>query len=196
METASRSSPDAGIRALEDQLRECYGRVAYSHKTHEKQADLYFRAQNRLKNGLIMLSAITTTGMLATVFGEGKVVAALAALLGVILTGLTAYSKDYDLAALGQRHSDSATRLWAIREGYLTLLTDLASPGVHLGEIRSRRDALQAKLEGIYGEAPRTTPKAYALAQQALKLREDLTFSPEEIDRMLPSALRRGSPTS
>jgi hypothetical protein len=28
---------------LDDQLREMYGRVAYTHKTHEKMADDYVR---------------------------------------------------------------------------------------------------------------------------------------------------------
>jgi hypothetical protein len=33
---ANQTNGDEGIRALESQIRECYGRVVYSHVVHEK----------------------------------------------------------------------------------------------------------------------------------------------------------------
>ncbi len=38
--------------------------------------------------------------------------------------------------------------------------------------------------------APRTNSNAYRKAQDALKYREDMTFSVEEIDAFLPEALK------
>jgi hypothetical protein len=45
------------INVLEGQLRECYGRVVYSHKTHEKCADILLERQGRIKFWQIVISA-------------------------------------------------------------------------------------------------------------------------------------------
>src|ERR1051325_7226899 len=54
---------------LEGQLRECYGRVVYSHKTHEKCADILLQRLATIKMWQIVLSAMTTGGFIATVLG-------------------------------------------------------------------------------------------------------------------------------
>jgi hypothetical protein len=48
---------------LEAQLRECFGRVAYSHKAHEKCADSCHVKLSRLKIAQIALSAVRTGGL-------------------------------------------------------------------------------------------------------------------------------------
>ena len=45
-------------QVLEGQLRECFGRVVYSHKTHEKQADIFVKWLSRIKLWQIILSAV------------------------------------------------------------------------------------------------------------------------------------------
>ncbi|HBZ7626306.1 TPA: hypothetical protein MM125_003488, partial [Klebsiella pneumoniae] len=42
---------------LEGQIRECYGRVVYSHKTHEKCADILIRKHENIKLWQIVVSA-------------------------------------------------------------------------------------------------------------------------------------------
>ena len=56
--------------------------------------------------------------------------------------------------------------------------------------IISRRDQLIEELRLIYKFAPQTDPKSYEEARRALKLKEELTFSDEEIDQFLPNELR------
>ena len=60
------------INVLEGQLRECYGRVVYSHKTHEKCADILLERQGKIKLAQIIISAIVTGGIVLTFFEEGK----------------------------------------------------------------------------------------------------------------------------
>src|SRR5271168_3949086 len=60
-------------RILEGQLRECYGRVVYSHKTHEKCADILLSNLARIRLTQIALSAITTAGFIGAVFSAGRV---------------------------------------------------------------------------------------------------------------------------
>ncbi len=179
-----------GLEALEAQLRECYGRVAYSHKTHEKCADIYQDRLKTFKNIQITLSVITTGGLIVSLFGQNPVSTKLAAITSTILLGVTAYSKENDLGQLAQKHTQVAGDLWNIRESYLSLLTDIADKNVSITKIREKRDQLQVDLKKVYEVAPRTMKKAYEQAQEALKLNEELTFSDEEIDNMLPSSLR------
>lgn len=177
---------------LESQIRECFGRVAYAHKTHEKCADICASRLARIKLWQIVLSAITTGGLITVLFGAkdvSHISALVAALTSTILLGLNAYMKDNDPGQLSERHKKVATELWNIRESYLSVLADLRS-GQTEEELRARRDDLQSKLVTIYETAPRTTDKAYEKAQHGLQDKEELTFSESELDALLPPALR------
>ena len=57
--------------------------------------------------------------------------------------------------------------------------------------LQTQRDDLLEQLHAVYSGSPSTTFKAYKNAQEALKIREDLTFSDAEIDAFLPAELRR-----
>jgi len=179
------------IEILESQIRELYGRVLWTHKTQEKCADIVQRRQVRIKVTQIVLSALTTTGILIAVFGENKAVGIVSATISALLFGLNTYTKDYDLGEIAQKHSNAATDLWNIRENYLSLLTDLKTGSLTPEEIRARRDSLQEDLYNVYNGSPRTINKAYEQATKGLKLKEEMTFSNEEIDKLLPEELRK-----
>lgn len=178
-------------RILEGQLRECYGRVVYSHKTHEKCADILLSRHSSIKLAQIILSALTTAGFVATVAGAGPAGAVVGTVVSTILLALNAYTKNYDLGELAQKHKQSANELWIIRERYLSLLTDLAMREKPLEGLQAQRDRLVEELHNAYNGAPSTTHQAYKKAQNALKVREDLTFSDAEVDAFLPRELRR-----
>jgi len=173
-------------------LRECFGRVVYSHKTHEKCADILLTRLARIKLWQIILSAVTTGGFLAAIFGAGKVGALLGVIVSTTLLVLSAYTKNYDLGELSQKHRQAAADLWIIRERYLSAITDLRIGRKSLDNIQAERDELLQDLHNIYSGAPSTTYKAYKKAQEALKQLEDMTFSDEEIDAFLPKELKRG----
>lgn len=179
------------INVLEGQLRECYGRVVYSHKTHEKCADILLERQGHIKLAQIIISAIVTGGIVSTFFDAGKAGAAISAVLSTGLLALNAYTKDYDLGEIAQKHRQAGAELWIVREKYLSLLTDIRTGDVSLESIRARRDALLDELHAVYVGAPSTNFKAYSRAQESLKKLEDMTFSDEEIDAFLPKKLKR-----
>lgn len=60
---------------LESQIRECFGKVAYTHKAHEKCADYLENKSRYIKTVQVILSAITTGGFLYSIFGNNKYVA-------------------------------------------------------------------------------------------------------------------------
>jgi hypothetical protein len=176
---------------LEGQIRECFGRVAWSHKAHEKCADILNLRFNRIKVWQIILSAVTTTGILAAVFGDSKEIGIVSAIFSFVLTVLNTYVKQYDLGGIAQKHADAAVALWDIRESYLSLLTDIRSGQLESEKIRQKRDLIQGELLEIYRGSPRTITKAYKEATKSLKQLEELTFSGEEIDSLLPKVLHK-----
>lgn len=172
------------------QIRELYGRVTYTHKVHEKCADIYHERLHGMKIMQIVLSALTTGSLLLAILGDGKVGTIIGAVLSTVLFGLNLYLKDYELGELSQKHIGVAARIWNIRESYLSLLTDLTTGKIDYPDAVKLRNSFQEELSAIYQNAPRTLDDAYKLAQKALKVEEEMTFSREEINNLLPESLR------
>lgn len=178
-------------KILESQIREIYGRVVYTHKTHEKCADLLKSRSNVLKIIEIILSAITTTSILVVVFGDGKCFQLLAAISSTALLALTLYSKDFNLLAIAEKHKQAALNILEIREELLSLLVDLRIGNKRIEDLQFRRNTLLNQLINTYKGSPKTINKAYSLASNALKKNEEFTFTDDEIDKFLPEILRR-----
>jgi hypothetical protein len=192
LEQHSQTEDTPNSRAiLEGQLRESYGHVVYSHKTHEKCADILLCRLGHIKMSQIILSAITAAGFIGVAFGAGKIGAVAGIVVSTILLALNAYTKNYDLGAIAQKHKDAANELWLIREKYLCLLVDVAMGEKPLETLQGERDQLVKQLHKIYSGAPSTTYKAYKKAQEALQRLEDMTFSDAEIDAFLPKQLKK-----
>lgn len=192
MEPISQSSENnEAKRILEGQLRECYGRVVYSHKTHEKCVEVLLDRLSKIKLWQIILSALTTGGFISAFLGSGNVGAAIGVAISTALLVLNAYTKNYDLGEIAQKHKQAANDIWLIREKYLSLLVDLATGTKSLDELQRARDLLLDDLHSVYVGAPSTNYQAYKKAQEALKKFEDMTFSDEEIDAFLPNELKR-----
>jgi hypothetical protein len=191
MEQNSQAEKSEQIDILGAQLRECFGRVVYSHKTQEKCADIVQKIHKNLKLAQIIISAVVTTSLLLKIFGDNQYALFVAAFLSTVLFGLNTYMKDYDLGEIAQKHTNAANELWDIRESYLSLLTDIKADQLSVNQIINQRDELQKRLLNVYSGSPRTYFRAYKEASKALKLNEELTFSDQEIDAFLPKELRK-----
>ena len=184
---------DSQVSILEGQIRECFGRVVWSHKTQEKCADIVSDRNSCIKTVQIILSALITTGVIVTIAGDCKAVSIITAIISTLLVAINTFLKGTDLGEIAQKHSDAASKLWNVREKYLSLITDINIGGISINEMTQRRDELQEDLFNIYLGSPRTINKAYKKATEALKLNEELTFSSDEIDMLLPIQLRKGT---
>ncbi|VVS99629.1 conserved hypothetical protein [Roseovarius sp. EC-HK134] len=180
--------PDYDI-AFEDQVRECFGRVVYTHKTHERMADRSADTLRRYKMAQIALSALTSAGAVGVVVGDETWVEIVTVVISFLTLFVAAYLKNFDPGAIAQKHRDAAAKLWNVRECYLSLLTDL--PRLSHEVAVERRDELQAMLAALYEGAPQTDGKAYKEAQRQLKEMEDMTVTDDEIDCFLPLSLKR-----
>ncbi|TDE46866.1 SLATT domain-containing protein [Flavobacterium rhamnosiphilum] len=181
------------IALLESQIREIYGRVVYTHKTHEKCADVLKERNDCLKITEVILSALTTTSILVLIFGDGIVFQFLAALFSTTLLCLTLYSKDYNLLALAEKHKQAALDILEVREKLLSLLVDIRIGNKNVNDYQLERNKLNEQLVNTYRGAPKTINKAYKIASKALQKNEEFTFSDEEIDKFLPESLRKSN---
>lgn len=175
---------------LEAQIREVFGRVVYTHKTHEKCADILKKQSDFFKCAEIALSALTTTSILIVVFKDGLYYQCIAALLSTLLLALNLYSKDFNLLAIAEKHKRAALDILEIREHLFSLLIDIRIGNKEIEQLQHIRDELNEQLVNTYRGAPKTSNKAYQIASKALQQNEEFTFSDEEIDKFLPKKLR------
>ena len=194
MEPSSQTDAPSAKAIIEAQIRECFGRVAYSHKTHEKCADILLARLWWLKHTQIVLSVLVSGSLVTELIGDHSSKGIVPTVLSTALVFINLYFKNYNYGQMAQAHKETADRLWNVRESYLSLITDLVADIETPTQAANKRDKLQKDLATIYSRAPRTNSNAYQKAQQALKYNEDLTFSVEEIDAFLPEVLKKSKP--
>ncbi|WP_204366769.1 SLATT domain-containing protein [Nocardiopsis kunsanensis] len=174
-------------------MRESFGRVVYSHKTHEKQADICFGKHRWQQGVLIALTAISSGTFLAAMVGllGNPVLTTFAtSSIALLVSWMSLGAKTFKFEEESNAHRDIASRLWDVRESYISLIADLMSSTVSEVEARERRDELQQFTRDVYTDAPRTSTKAFKRAQDGLKNNEEMTFTSREIDLLLPETLR------
>lgn len=178
---------------LMGQIRESYGKLVYTYTTHHKMADRLARINNRIGVLQIILTSISTVGLLSTVMStvitNPRILAAIGGTTAALSLGLNIYMRGKNYMADIEANRKTADALWRIREDYLSLLTDF--PVLSDEEIRVQRESLQKRTASIYDAAPITNNRAYRQAQKAIKQEGYQSFTTEEIDAMLPARLHQ-----
>lgn len=171
-------------------IRESFGRVAYTHKTHEKSAEIEENKNKKVKWLNIGLTALTSGSLISTIITNQTVLLYISAFLSAITFGFTIFQLSFNPAKKAEKHRYIAKELWYIRDKYINLMADLINERLSNETIVSKRDQLIEELKLIYKFAPQTDSKSYEIARKALKINEELTFSDEEIDQFLPDELK------
>lgn len=174
---------------IKQQVKEAYGKVVYTYTANLKDANLKHSKSSVIKFAIIILSAVSTCGLLGIILQWAPIVlAAVTACITLANVILSSYSKAANLDGQELVHINTANRLWKIREKYLSLLTDYDNLSDEA--VVKLRDELTEQTAEIYAVAPLTSSKAFKLAQVALKENEEQFFSQEELNKMLPEHLR------
>lgn len=173
---------------LKTQLREAYGRETYAYTTHLKYMNILVERQKCVKTAQIVISALSSGGIISTIFYNHLAIKLISAIFSTFLLGINLYFKNFDLSDEIKQHRVTSDKLWDIREDYVSLLTDFET--LTNEKIISERNELKNRTYTVYCHSPKTNSKSYKQAQQALKCDEEQFFSAEELDRMLPEQLR------
>lgn len=171
-------------------IRESFGRVVYSHKTHEKEAERFSSSAIRTKWINIILTSLTSGTLISTIITSQTLLAYVSAALATITLAFIIFQLSFNPEEKAEKHRQTAKELWLLREKYTNLIADIVSGKIDSEAIILKRDDLLEKLCIVYKFAPNTSPKAYQMARKALKINEELTFSNEEIDQFLPEELK------
>ena len=171
-------------------IRESFGRVVYSHKTHEKDAEISSCHAVATKWTNIILTTLTSGTLISTIITNQNILIYISAILATLTLAFIIFQLSFNPEKNAEKHRQIAKELWYIRERYVNLIADLINQKISEESIISRRDNLIEELKMIYKFAPITSTKAYSKAQKALKINEELTFSDKEIDQFLPEELK------
>jgi hypothetical protein len=171
-------------------IREVYGRLVYSHKTHEKERERLATFGTASKWINIALSAFTFGGVAAALGTDVFFWKMASAVLAVASAGFAVFQLSFDPARSAEAQRTSAKRLLEVRNRFELLIADVLSGELSPADIRQRRDNLTEMANDAYRSAPDTSAAAYKRAQKALGIDDEMSFEQGEIDRFLPEALR------
>jgi hypothetical protein len=176
---------------LVDHLRLTFGHIIYTHRAHSRLAMRYAR-WNRWSQaaeaGFMLIAAISSIALISAPQVPLAIVTAVAA-CGAIVTLLLRLVLDFDKRAAA--HRTCSAQLWHLREEYRALLTDLKDGGVAIDQARERRDAVMHALHAVYEHAPPADRRTYEAARKALPTVHEDGLTDEEVDRFLPSSLKK-----
>lgn len=181
---------DPNFKTINDQIRRTYASVVWTHKIQECCADILTTRDKCFKTAQIVLSVLTTTGLLVIVFGEEKWVVIVSAILSAIAMFINLYLKGNNLQEQITRHAQAAHGYLALRAEYLSLLVDIKSSSLDMKEVVQKRDALQKRLNEKNDTAPRTFERAVNRAGEQLNVKHDSLYEDEEIDSFLFGELK------
>jgi len=177
---------------LEDTVRASFAGVVWSHKIHEKQADIYVNNYKTLETIRIIATAITSCGVVSLVFVDELWIKLFSALISFTAVLISALFKSFSTQELSVTHKRTAISLLVIRDKYQHLLMEIRIGQKSYEELNNEYTVLENEKHQVYADSPATTDKAVEQARQALKIKNDNSYSDEETDNFLPNSLRRG----
>jgi conflict system pore-forming effector with SLATT domain len=173
--------------------RELYGRVVYSHKTHEQEREIWgsktasMNVVNVFLTGLTTLFAIISASLTPTWALMATAISAVATVVFVV------WQSSFDPAGKENSHRTAAKELLWIREQLLLLIMEAHMASVPDEKLEKELDTINRELTAVYKFAPNTSQRAYVRAETMIKTGH-MMFSDDEIDCMLPTALRKTQP--
>lgn len=181
------SSEDNAVLA---EIRQTFGRVAVTHKTHEKEAERKVRQNLALTWTNLTVITLTLGATLAVPLTEGLAAEIVSICSATVAFGFACVQLSFQPQRSAEEHRTCAKEFLGIRDQYLALIADQSDEAISLDELRAKRQMLSVRLNELFAHAPQTSASSYKKAEKALGSSESLTFSDKEIDRMLPRELR------
>jgi SMODS and SLOG-associating 2TM effector domain family 4 len=175
--------------------RTIYCRAVYSHKTHEKERQLWNQKGCTMHRVNITLVSMTTLLAIISASFASLWLRVPTAILATATTAFVLWQSSFDPTGKENNHRTAAKELLRIREQLLLLIERCHLESEQLSQLQSSLETITREVTAIYKFAPDTSPQAYAEASVALKSGE-FTFSDDEIDTFLPPKLRKAPPAA
>jgi len=132
------------------------------------------------------MSILATVGAIS----NSQILFVVTSIFGAVSTAFVVYQLSFNPEKREAEHRMAAKRLLYLRDQYLTLIQEAMSERTSIQQLQNKLESLHREASIVYEYAPDSSSKAYTAASEALKTKEELTFSREEIDMLLPEDLR------
>ncbi len=187
---------DDDPRKLLALARDFFGRLVYTHKTHEKYREIWTRRVRITRWINVVLIGVTSISAAGGAMYSSQTIFVFTAVIGALAATFVVYQLSFNPEKLESEHRMAAKRLLRLRDQYLLLIEKLMAKEEPIERLRNKLDQLHRETSLVYEYAPDTSARAYKSARLALKLNQEMTFSPDEVDMLLPEDLRLKRPIS
>lgn len=172
--------------------RDLFGRVVYTHETHERERIIWSGkvcSTNRLN---ITLASATTILAVVSAALPATWVLILTAISAGATTGFALWQASSDAAGKESQHRVAAKELLWCRQQLMMLIADCHIP-LPIEQLRRNLDVINRELHAVYKFAPNTSPEAFMQAEASIK-GGHFSLSDDEVNVMLPETLRTPRP--
>lgn len=176
---------------LESAVRDVYDKVVWTHKAHEKQADIYATKYKRMETLRIFLSTVTSVGILTVIFRDELWLKILSSVVSLASTFISSFFKSFDLHSMFAQHKTAANSLLPFRDEFELLILRINLKMDSVEVIYEDFEDLLHRLHVVYSEIPSTSQEAMKVAGKALNVKTDNYSIDDEIDSFLPPELRK-----
>lgn len=187
------ASPRDPHAASIEAILDGYGRVAYTHKTHEKECELSGKRRSALLWANAVIAALTVGGIVATSQGSVPIMTFASGAVTAVAIGFTCIWLAFSQDVIVEQHRRAADELRSLRDRYLAVIADVKDRPEKL-DVPRLRDELFHEFDFMCRLVPKTSGRAYRAAKKALQEDAELTFEEGEIDHLLPPNLRSKRP--
>lgn len=148
-------------------LRTLCENIVWTHKIHEKQADVLLKRSLRCRLVANVLLAVSVSGVLAAICFDGWLLNVLSALLMAVSLVVSVHRDSSNFEALAHEHSSYAKEYLRLRERAAKLISCLDRDNDYLDWLNGF-ESLQNDYLCVCDHAPRTSEKAVREAKCAI----------------------------
>lgn len=165
--------------------------VGWTHKIHIVYSDYLTDISKKISLVQIVASSMTTSGLIAIVFGKGSygynLFIAIIATVGLIMKGIEETTNPSELA---KKEKSSANNFWRLREEGISLLSDIQYSTIKLECAQKKFNELVEKRNKYNSELENVPKKIVGRASDMIKIRKDNDYS-EDYKYFIPEDLIR-----
>ena len=165
--------------------------VVWTHKINEKQTDIYKSYGKWLNIIIIVLDAITAGGIIGVLNNDCFAVKMVVAIVSTFTLALNSLKAAFKLDELSNNYKKYANKFLNIRNKLQWLIVVYSSNNIKRLEFIKRFEDVEKELSQLYSDAPSTTDKAVKKAKEALLENGDNYVTKEELEKLVPSCIKK-----
>lgn len=155
-----------------DRIDELLVGITWTHKIHEKQADIFEGRSRCLSVASLLLVSLTASGIVGVLFSDTHLLKVITAAFSLVSVFVSLLSKTVDYQARAQEQRQAAKAFLCLREDARNVLCKARAGAIDLEALATTLDDLSSRYKEACLGAPSTTDWAVCKARRSLDLGE------------------------